>query len=258
MTPCPEIPDRTAALLLIVHVLALFGGFTALGLVFDFPEVLRYPAAERFALFAENESLVRATYWLLTMTGVTQIAIAVLLFHLTRGGRLVASTVALIFGTLAGLCQAMGFGRWVIVIPWLVAEAGTATDVANAALLEGTLNRYAGMLVGEHLANVFWGIWLAAVNIALLRATDLDRGLCRFGLALAPLLFVLAGEQIGVSGAILDPLVDIGFPLLAFWHLLLAAQLLRRHGRERFPRLGAKLTVGGGIVVAGMIASALV
>lgn len=42
---------RGAAILIIVHILALFIGFTILANVFQFPEVLRLASSERLALY---------------------------------------------------------------------------------------------------------------------------------------------------------------------------------------------------------------
>lgn len=257
MTPSRSLQDSLTATVLFIHIGAMFAGFMVLGPAFEFPEVLRYPTAERFAIFAENRHIIQPTYWVLTMTGISQILISVLLFHLFPRQDGVAGTLSLVFGTLAGFCQALGFGRWVILIPYLVSEAATDGNAVNTALLEGAFNHYAGMLVGEHLANICWGIWLAAINISLLNATGQSRGLFCFGLALAPLLWLLAGEQVGVSGEILGPLVDFGFPLLAVWHILLAIQLLRRRGHAGFPPTDSKLVMGGGLLAVAMVLPAL-
>lgn len=252
---CPRITtsDRLTAVLLVVHVSVMFGGFLVLGPAFEFPEVLRYPAAERFAIFTGNQTVIRPTYWALTMTGISQILLSVLLFHVAGRQSQVAATLSLVFGTLAGLCQALGFGRWVILVPYLAAESMDPAKAGMAAMLEGAFNHYAGMLVGEHLANICWGIWLASICVALLGATNINRGLAWFGISLSPLLFLLAGEQIGVSGAVLDPLVDFGFPLLAVWHLLLAAQMWRRNGAGKFALMGRRAWVTGSALAIGMI-----
>jgi hypothetical protein len=253
----PRTPDRATAVVLVLHIVAMFAGFAILGAVFEFPEVLRYPAPERFAIFAENEAIIRPTYWVLTMTGMTQILISVLLYHVVRARSQTAATLSLIFGTLAGFCQALGFGRWVILIPYFVAEAADPEKALMAAMLEGAFNHYAGMLVGEHLANICWGTWLASTCVVLLSATNINRSLAWFGIALAPLLFLLSGEQIDVSGDILDPLVDFGFPLLAVWHFLLAARLWRRNGGVEFPLMGRAAWIAGGALAVGMTAPAL-
>lgn len=256
MSTATPTPDRVTAAILILHIAAMFAGFMVLGSVFDFPEVLRYPVEDRFAIFSMNQPIIRPTYWVLTMTGITQMLISVLLYQVTRAQVQTAAALSLVFGAFAGFCQALGFGRWVILIPYLVAEAADPAKAQMAAMLEGAFNHYAGMLVGEHLANICWGIWLASISTVLLTATDIDRRLGWFGIALSPLLFLLAGEQIGVSGDVLDPLVDFGFPLLAVWHVLLACQLWRRNGAVSVARLGRTEWAVGGVLAIGMIVPA--
>ena len=123
-------------------------------------------------------------------------------------------------------------------------ETAVPEKAQMAAMLEGAFNHYAGMLVGEHLANICWGVWLTSICVVFLRGTNISR-LAGFGLALSPLLFLLAGEQIGVSGDVLDPLVDFGFPLLAAWHILLAVLLWRRNGAEEFAGWAVRLGCPG-------------
>ncbi|MEO0961499.1 MAG: DUF4386 family protein [Pseudomonadota bacterium] len=249
--------DRTTALFLVLHIVVMFAGFSILGPAFDFPEVLRYPAAERFALFSANSDVIRPTYWALTMTGLTQILLSVLLHELLQPHDPTRALLLLVFGTLAGLCQALGFGRWVILIPWLVAEAADPDKAAMAAMLEGAFNRYAGMLVGEHIANLCWAVWLAATSLILRKLPGLSAGFGWCGLGLSALMLLLAGEQIGVSGDVLDVLVAFGFPLLGAWHILLAIMLWRRNDAASFPRMSPYVASTGVLLFAGMTVPAI-
>ncbi|GAA6156088.1 hypothetical protein NBRC116588_15610 [Pyruvatibacter sp. HU-CL02332] len=249
--------DRTTALFLGLHIVIMFAGFSILGPAFDFPEVLRYPAAERFALFSANSDVIRPTYWALTMTGLTQILLSVLLHQLLQPHAPTRALLLLVFGTLAGLCQALGFGRWVILIPWLVSEAADPDKAAMAAMLEGAFNHYAGMLVGEHIANLCWAVWLAATSLILRKMPGLSAGFGWCGLVLSALMLLLAGEQIGVSGDVLDVLVAFGFPLLGAWHILLAIMLWRRNDAASFPGMGAYVASIGVLLFAGMTVPAI-
>ena len=66
MSQISRRPDRTVAVFFILHIVAMFAGFTILGPAFEFPEVLRYPAPERFTIFSRNISVIRPTYWVST------------------------------------------------------------------------------------------------------------------------------------------------------------------------------------------------
>lgn len=85
-----------AAGFLVLHIVILFGGFTSLAVVFQFPDVLRLPTQERLALFREDQPVIVATYWALTMSGFTQIFAAVFLSLALRPYRGGLVTLALI------------------------------------------------------------------------------------------------------------------------------------------------------------------
>jgi xanthosine utilization system XapX-like protein len=61
-------------------------------------------------------------------------------------------------------------------LPYFVTEAADPEKAQMAAMLEGAFNHYAGMLVGEHLANICWGV-LAGLDlrIVFLNATNVSR-----------------------------------------------------------------------------------
>jgi hypothetical protein len=236
------LSHRLTGLVLAAQIVAMFAGFTLLADAFQFPDVLRYPAAERLALFRAQQDVIVPTYWMLTMTGFGQILISVLLTPRTGAASGDAARIALAFGVVAGLGQAIGFGRWAVVIPWLAAQmADPALGDAGretAGLIEGTLNRFAGMLVGEHLANIAWGLWMFFTGVAIRQGGLLDRRIGTAMMGLSPLFGVLAAEQLGFEGDILGVLTDFGFPLLALIHFGLAAQLWRRRGDEAAEPLG--------------------
>tara|TARA_R110002074_G_scaffold315972_1_gene486396 strand:- start:2198 stop:3037 length:840 start_codon:yes stop_codon:yes gene_type:complete len=247
--------DQLTALLLFAHIAAMFAGFTLLADVFQFPDVLRYPAAERLALFRAHQSEIVPVYWMLAMTGFSQVLISVMLTpRLGAAGR-DAARLALVFGVIAGFGQAMGFGRWAILVPWLAEQMAdpSLSDAGREAvgLIEGAFNRYAGMLVGEHLSNIAWGFWLFFTGVAVRQGGLFDRRVGGAMMWLSPLFGLLAAEQLGLEGEILGVLTDFGFPVLALLHFALAAQLLWRNADTAAKPLGWF----AGIVGAGLYAA---
>jgi len=242
--------DYGTTLLLAGHIVLLFTGFTVLAAVFDFPDVLRLPAPERLALFEAGKAVIVPAYWVLAMTGITQVLLTVLLYR-TLGAAGTAGLLALVFGILTGFGQAMGFGRWAILVPWLAAQmsdpATTEAGREAVALIEGAFNRYAGMLVGEHLSNICWGFWLFFTGLSVRRTGLLDDRIGRAMMALSPLMWLLAAEQLGFDAPILGLLTDFGFPLLALIHFALAWQLVRR------PQGGTAKPLGAGAAMVGIV-----
>ncbi len=259
--PATRVVYLAAACFLVLHIVILFGGFTALAVEFRFPDVLRLPTDERLALFRENQPIIVATYWALTMSGFTQIFVAVFLALALRPYRGGLVTLALIFGTITGLGQAMGFGRWAILMPYLaermadpmISEAGKEM----VGLIEGSFNRYAGMLVGEHLSNIAMGFWLFFAGLGIRRSDVLDRRLGTMAVVLSPILFILAAEQMGYAESALPLITNFGLPLLAILHFGLAWQLVRRKDMAAPPNLGIGFGVVALILYGAMIAPTL-
>ncbi len=263
MTTDYTLQYRGAAASIFVHILLLFVGFTILASVFEFPDILRQTAPYRLNLYRDNQAIVQPTYWLLAMTGFTQIAIAVFLFRSFRDRDTTVLTFALLFGVLTGILQALGFIRWAILIPYLAeqmtAPTATATTREAIALIEGAFNHYAGMAVGEHTANICLGLWTFLLGVAMLRSSLFDSRLAWVGILLSPLAFILALEQLGLSGWLLDVVTDFGFPAWAVWLLVVAVSLLRtRPESGEGPRLTGKTLIWVVLLYILMILPAVV
>lgn len=221
--------NRWTAALIAIHLVALFVGFTVLAAVFEFPEVLRLPAVERLALFRREQAIVQPTYWLLALTGLNQVAIAVLVDASLRRRPSAGLRSALVFGIVCGVLQMAGFIRWAILVPYL-ADQMAGADAATASaivIVEGAFNRYAGMALGEHAANLCLGFWTILVSAGLKRQGAIDARLGSFGIALGAFALVLSIEQLGVAPQMFAPLLDFGFPAWAVWLMLLGVSSWR-------------------------------
>lgn len=222
---------RGAAIGIAVHVLVLYAAFTLLAMVFDFPDVLRRPAIERLDLFQQTRALVRPTYWVLTLTGLTQIAVTVFLFQAFRDRGRTLIVFGAVFGTLAGVFQALGFVRWAVLTPYLaraMADPGLPDVTRQAiALTEGSFNRYAGMAVGEHMGNLALSVWTFCLALSMRRDPLFDGRLGIVGLALAPLAFLMALEPLDVAPHLLGAVVNVAFPAWVVWLVVIAASLWR-------------------------------
>ena len=207
----------TAFIVCLFHVGLLLAGFLILADQFSFPEILRASSQERLALFQKNQDLIVPAYYMMGLSGLTQIVLAVL-FHqsFARPGSTLL-VAALVAGVLAGAFQMMGFMRWPIAVPFLAEQMASApTDEMRGvvALLEGLLNRYAGMVVGEHLGFLSQGLWTMLISAAMFRGQLFAWPYGAVGFVLGVLIVVSAFEQLG------GPFEAIGFlsaPASAAW-----------------------------------------
>ncbi len=156
-----------AGFLLIAVPLVFTAGFTGLQMTFDYPDILRHPAGEVLTRFASAGWDLHA-YWYAMMAaalGMIPASVLAALHFWQRDNVLAALSAA--FGVLAGLVQALGLIRWVVLVPGLasayVAPGATDLDRSIAVSIFDATNLYLGVGVGEHLGYLFTGVWTLLV-----------------------------------------------------------------------------------------------
>ena len=227
---------RAAGALLIIVPLVFTAGFTGLQMTFDYPDILRQPAGEVLTRFA-HAGWDLHVYWYAMMAaalGMIPASVATGLALWKRDSLLASLSIA--FGTVAGLVQAFGLIRWVILTPALaasyVAPGATETQQAMSVALFDATNLYLGVGVGEHLGYLFTGVWTLLVSTLIFgerRILGASGVVLSFG--------VMAGmlEPFGVAMA--ADINAIAFSLWALWALALGVMMLLKN---RAPALAAQ------------------
>ncbi len=223
-------PRLVAGSLLIAVPAVFMAGFTGLQMSFGYPDILRHPAGEVLTRFAAG-GVDLHVYWYamfasaLALVGAA-IATGVLLWE--RDKTIAALSIG--FGSLAGLVQALGLLRWVILMPTLAAHfvAPGATEVQQAmdAAIFDFANQYLGAGVGEHVGYLLTALWTATVSLLLMKD---HKVLAVSGLAIA--LGVAFGLLEPAGVALAATVVAISFSLWAVWALLVGVQLIRGERR---------------------------
>ena len=218
-------PKGAAGVLLIAVPLVFTAGFTGLQMTFDYPDILRHPGGEVLTRFAAA-GVDLHIYWYAMMAaaiGMIPATVAAGLHFWKRDSLLAGLSIA--FGVLAGLVQALGLIRWVLLVPGLasayVAPGATEIDRAIAVSIFDATNLYLGVGVGEHLGYLFTGIWTIVVS-ALLFSSRRIVSLAGFVLSLG----VMAGMLEPFGMALAAAINAIGYSLWALWSLVLGVLLL--------------------------------
>ena len=103
-------------------------------MIFDYPDILRRPPNQIFAAFAAGGGGELVLTWYAFVLAAL-LFVPVSMAYALGSGRLKTGAelamAAAIIGALAGLLQAMGLLRWVLVVPGLVATK----DAAGFALI---------------------------------------------------------------------------------------------------------------------------
>jgi len=159
-------------------------GFTVLGSVFEYPQILDEPTADILALFREHQGTVMVWFLVLAISAALMAPAGIWLGRIAGGrlGRWIAGV-----GIGAATVQVVGLQRWVTLVP------GISDDALDPALRADAEDRFElwhtllGKAIGETLGYALTATFTVLVVIALSR-TILPRWLAIVGLVAAALI----------------------------------------------------------------------
>ncbi len=198
---------------------------------FDYPAVLREPAADVLASFANGgPSLVLAWYaFTLSALALTALAPALAVTPARLATAPATSIGAAIAGALAGLAQAVGLARWVFAVP----ELAKTPDISSQAFT--LLNHWGGVAIGEHLGQLLTALFLA--QMARLQSAEARRTSAALAASAAVAIAIGTGEGISIAlggtGKAFSAFTIAGYLALTLWLLGTGMALLRRPAGER-------------------------
>jgi hypothetical protein len=192
--------------------------FTGLGIVFDYPAVLKHPPAEVLADFRAAQGVVSTWFLLLALGAALLAPVAIGVGRLSTAR---AMRFAVPVGVAAAAVQVIGLLRWPVLVPGWAAE----NDVEAFA----TANRVLGTLVGETFGYLLTALWTALVLLAL-GAGFAGRAFVALGGVAAAL--ILLGVLSPLALPVLDMANFVGYVLWSAWLLIFAAVLVRRGVRQ--------------------------
>jgi hypothetical protein len=212
---------RTASLLILAAVLANVA-FTALGSIFNYPDVLDEPAGQVLASFREHEGAVSAWFTVLALSAALLAPIAIGVGRLSSAR---AMRIAVPVGIAAATVQVIGLLRWPVLVPGYAADAanGSADVAAGARDAFTTASDILGTALGETLGYLLTATWTTLVIVALGRRYA-GRWFVVLGAASAGL--VLAGVLSPLSLPVIDTANFLGYVLWSVWLIAFAVVIL--------------------------------
>jgi Domain of unknown function (DUF4386) len=207
----------TAALLILAAVLANVA-FTALGSIFNYPDVLDEPAGSVLASFREHEDAVSVWFTVLALSAALLAPIAIGVGRLSSARPM---RIAVWVGIAAATVQVIGLMRWPILVP------GYASSDNRDAF--STASDVLGTAIGETIGYALTALWTALV-IAALGRRFAGRWFAWFGGLAAALVFVGVISPLDLPGV--DTANFFGYVLWSLWLIAFGVVLLVR---ERQP-----------------------
>lgn len=198
--------------------------YARLAATFDYPGILRQPADDILAAFSAGGPALVATWWAFALAALLFAPLA--MAHALTPDRLARTpgpaVAAAIAGATAGVLQAMGLLRWVLVVPGLAATG----DTQGFALIHA----FAGTGIGEHLGQLATALHVGL--IAGLQSREGHRATAGLGFAAATLITLGAQEGIalalGRDGTAFALAAIAGYLALALWMVASGLGFLRR------------------------------
>ncbi len=225
----PSTARLAGASLALASILAI-AGFTVLGSVFEYPQILEEPTSDILALFREHQGAVMTWFLVLVLSAALMAPAGILLGRLTGGtlGRWIAGV-----GVAAATVQVVGLQRWVTLVPGISEDALDPSRRADAEARFELLHTVLGKVIGETIGYALTATFTVLVVVALSR-TIMPRWMALTG-------YVAAGL---IATGVVIPVVEAasltnfaGYVAWCAW-LLAVSVLLFRHRRSRPDRDG--------------------
>jgi hypothetical protein len=217
----------TAALLVLAAVLANVA-FTALGSIFNYPDVLDEPAGKILASFSDNESAVSGWFLVLALSAALLAPVAIGVGRMSRSR---AMRIAVPVGIAAAVVQVIGLLRWPLLVPGFASDAASGNSAVAADARDSfmTAHDVLGVAIGETLGYLLTGAWTVLVIVALGRRYA-GRWFQALGLGSASLVLVGVLGPLDLAGV--DAANFIGYVLWSVWLIAFAAVIMVHERRS--------------------------
>ena len=226
---------RTVAAMMAGAAALAITGFTALGSIFEYPQILKHPTAEILDAYREQQSAITGWFLALVISAALLAPIGILLGRIA-GGTLGRWITAL--GIAAATVQVVGLSRWVLLIP------GVAEDATQPALTEGAhrtfeaLHLWLGTILGETIGYALTATFTVMVVIAFTSngaVSRTTRWIGYLGYLSAALIATGVFIPFGLASASISNF--IGYVAWCLWLIAMAALLWRARGAT--PRISS-------------------
>jgi hypothetical protein len=189
--------EKIIGILLILGAIGVFIPYAVLTIIFDYPDILRQDAGFILTKFHEGGSSLILTWFLFAILGIPLI-IAYILIGQKLENKLSFVRWATTLGVISGIVQIIGLLRWTFVVPVLannfVTSVSEASKDSNKIVFQ-TIHQYGGVLLGEHLGQLFTVIWTIMIAYAFSKLRLFPKWIVWFGY-ISSAIYLLAQAEL--------------------------------------------------------------
>lgn len=225
---------RLTGILFIVGAVLVNIPYTLLIMNFEYPDILREPTGYILTQFQQGGTGLILTWFAFAWVGIPLLFAIVLLQKVLERENTPYLRFGTVSGIIGGIAQMVGLLRWTFVVP-VLAKTYTnpsASDIAkeSAVIAFQAVHQYGGVVLGEHIGQVFSILWMFTISLALFKSNIFNRWLAWFGF-LASGVYLLAQAELFATVIPNFPVVPeaglIGSLLWLIWMIVLGVFLIR-------------------------------
>ncbi|MDZ4707001.1 MAG: DUF4386 domain-containing protein [Saprospiraceae bacterium] len=188
--------EKTIGLLLITGATGVLIPYILLTMNFEYPEILRHDTGTILTRFHSGGSSLILTWWAFAILGLPLLIAYIMI------GQKFEHTFSFIkwvttLGVVSGIVQIIGLLRWVFVVPVLANQYITASDEATKAAAGSgfqLIHQFGGVLLGEHLGQLFTIVWMLFMSYAFLKLKTFPTWVSVLGIAAAGIYLLAQAE----------------------------------------------------------------
>jgi len=226
--------NKTTGLLFILSAIALLIPYTMLTISFEYPDILRQDTGTILTKFYQGGNSLIWTWFAFAITGLPLIP-AFLRIGQYYEEEIPMLRIATTIGVIGLIVQMIGLLRWTFVVPVLADSfVNTADEATKAAAIMSfkTIHQYGGVLLGEHLGQLFTIAWTLMISFAFAKMKLMPRWITVLGI-LSSVVYLLAQAELFATIMKDFPVWDmagfLGSTGWLIWMIAMGAVLIRKN-----------------------------
>lgn len=188
--------EKITGILLVAGALGVMLPYSILTYSFDHPDILRQDPGTVLTRFHAGGTRLIWTWWVFAVSGLPLFGGYVLLNQILEKYASF-SRLAGVLGVIGLILQLIGLLRWTFVMPVLAKQyvSGGENEQAVAKIIFEVVHQYGGVILGEHLGQLFTIAWTVLTVLVLYRVKSFPKWINRLGLITCG-IYILAQAEL--------------------------------------------------------------
>ncbi|MBK9734346.1 MAG: DUF4386 domain-containing protein [Saprospiraceae bacterium] len=225
---------KTIGILLIGGATALLIPYTMLTISFEYPDILRQDTGTVLTKFYQGGNSLIWTWFAFAITGIPLIP-AYIMIGQKFENKAPLVRMATTIGVIGLIVQMIGLLRWTFVVPVLADTFVHAADEATkaAAIVSfKTIHQFGGVILGEHLGQLFTIAWTVMMTISFAKLKLMPKWVNTLGI-ISSVIYLMAQAELFATVmknfAVWNMAGFIGSTLWLIWLIVVGIMFVKRN-----------------------------